>query len=127
MSEDYDTYQVDIPLPDTIGLKKARGLCECVCYILDMNDEVIQYTEPTFYSKYPHMKKLGVPSRSSDRTSSCISFFVSFQKNSIRELDKLFRRLDMISVGHPENRYVTVIDYEGSTGMYIDLEAEPMD
>ena len=122
--DDYEIFQVVIPLSDTIGLKTAQEYCERICYILNLNDEVLKYTEPTFYSKYPHMKKLGVPRMESSRTSNVISFFIAFRRESIRLLDKLFLRLSRLCVD--STSYITVIDSEGDTGMYDDSYVELM-
>ena len=97
----------------TIGLNNARKLCNCIAYILDLSEEIVQYTKPEFHSKYPHMKKLGVASLNGSRSANCINSFVVFKCENIRELDKLFKRLYKIS----DNR-ITVIVQEGDTGLY---------
>lgn len=109
-------YQIIIPLSDIIGLTAARTICERIAFILEMSDEVIRYTEVTFYSKYPHMNKLGIQRLESSRTSNCISFFIDFEKESLRKLDRLFRRI--ANFLEQPNDYFIVADYEGYTGRY---------
>ena len=50
-------YQIDISLSDTIGLNNARKLCNRIAYILDLSEEIVQYTKPEFHSKYQKKKK----------------------------------------------------------------------
>ena len=95
-------------------MKTARTLCERIAYILDLSDEIIKYSTPEFFSNYPHFKKLGVSQLPGARSANCIAFFVIFRRESIRELDKLFKRLDKISTGR-----IAVVDQEGDIGLYM--------
>ena len=118
-------FKIIIPLNDLIGLKTARTLCERIAYILDLSDEIIKYSTPEFFSGYPHFKKLGVSQLPGARSANCIAFFVIFRRESIRELDKLFKRLDKVSTGRNDTQYITVVDQKGDTGMYMSYVSQP--
>lgn len=95
----------------------ARELCNRLTFILDNDDEVIKYTKPEFYSKYPHFNKLGIPRLESSRTANGITFFADFEKRSLRKLDRLFKKIVNLTTGFME--FFTLVDSKGDTARYI--------